>query len=109
MAEYRSGHDATAVAALTLAEAAAPSLSQERYGGSQIRGTAGFYRAMSLARQGMKADTRSLFNPTEAAMKPLSADNQNAFADGANHDDLILWLACKEAKALLAQPVPPAK
>jgi hypothetical protein len=42
-------------------------------------------------------------------MKPLSADNQNAFADGANHDDLILWLACKEAKALLAQPVPPAK
>jgi hypothetical protein len=28
--KYRSGHDATAVAALTLAEAAAPSLAQER-------------------------------------------------------------------------------
>jgi hypothetical protein len=34
-------------------------------------------------------------------MKPLPKDEQNPLANNANHDDLILWLAYKEAKAML--------
>ena len=56
--------------------------------------TAKFYRAMSLFRQGQEAEARQLFAEAEAKMKPLPG--------GADHDDLILWLAYKEAKALLA-------
>ena len=44
-------------------------------------------------------------------MKPLPADEQNPLAGNADHDDLILWLAYKEAKALIkfdAAPAAPA-
>ena len=34
-------------------------------------------------------------------MKPLPADEQNPLAGNADHDDLILWLAYKEAKAMI--------
>ena len=34
-------------------------------------------------------------------MKPLPVNKQKPLADGADHDDLIMWLAYKEAKALL--------
>ncbi len=51
---------------------------------------------------------------TEAAatMKPLPQDEKNPLTGDADHDDLILWLAYKEAKALLkfdAVPLPEAK
>jgi hypothetical protein len=36
-----------------------------------------------------------------AKMKPLPKDEQNPLADNAHHDDLILWLAYKEAKAMM--------
>jgi serine/threonine protein kinase/tetratricopeptide (TPR) repeat protein len=102
MAEYRSGHDAEAVEALTRAQAAASALAEERFR-ELIRDTAGFYHAMSLSRQGKQAEARALFTATEAAMQPFPADEQK-LPNEANHDDLILWLACKEAKAMLAQP-----
>jgi hypothetical protein len=35
-------------------------------------------------------------------MKPLPSDENNLLAAGANQDDLVLWLAYKEANALLA-------
>jgi hypothetical protein len=41
-------------------------------------------------------------------MKPLSKDDKNPLADGANPDDLILWLAYKEAKALIKFKAAPA-
>ena len=41
-------------------------------------------------------------------MKPLPADARNPLAGGASHDDLILWLAYKEAKALIQFDGPPA-
>jgi hypothetical protein len=41
-------------------------------------------------------------------MKPLPADDKNPLAGEANHDDLILWLACKEARALLNAYAPAA-
>ena len=45
-------------------------------------------------------------------MKPLTADEQNPLARNVTHDDLILWLAYKEAKALIkfeAAPPPEAE
>jgi hypothetical protein len=43
-------------------------------------------------------------------MKPLPQDEQNPFANGAYYDDLILWLAYKEAKAMIGfDAAPPAK
>ena len=68
-----------------------------------MRGTADFYRAMSLFQHGKPAEARALFTATEAAMKPFPADEKNPLAEGATHDDVILWLACKEARALLAE------
>jgi hypothetical protein len=43
-----------------------------------------------------------LFIASEPKMKPLPADEKNPLVDGrSDHDDLILWLAFKEARALL--------
>ena len=45
-------------------------------------------------------------------MKRLPKDEQNPLANGANRNDLILWLAYKEAKALIqfdAAPPPKAE
>jgi hypothetical protein len=41
-------------------------------------------------------------------MKPLPADEQNPLAGGATSDDLVMWLACKEAKALIHFDAGPA-
>jgi hypothetical protein len=41
-------------------------------------------------------------------MKPPPKDDQNPLADRASHDDLILWLACKEAKATIQFNAVPA-
>ena len=45
-------------------------------------------------------------------MKPLPVDEQKPLLGGANHDDLIMWLAYKEAKAMIqfdATPAAPAQ
>ena len=101
MAEYRSGQYPEAAAALDTAAKtsgdAGSAASQAR-----IEGTANFYLAMCLVRQGKADEARALFTATEAKMKPLPVDEQNPLADGADFNDLILWLAYKEAKALLA-------
>ncbi len=41
-------------------------------------------------------------------MKPLAADEQNPLAGSADHNDLILWLAYKEAKAMIRFNAAPA-
>ena len=73
-----------------------------------ISGAAAFYRAMSLHRRGLVDEARKLATGAAATMKPLPADDKNPLAGGADHDDLILWLACKEAKALIGFDPPPA-
>ena len=107
MAEYRSGHYAAADAALL-----APSkLGTNNY---YVSGTTAFYRAMSLFRQGKEAEARKLAAEAVARMKPLPKDEKNPLADNASSDDLILWMAYKEAKALIkfeqvpAAPAPPS-
>jgi tetratricopeptide (TPR) repeat protein len=91
MAEYRSGHFAQADAALLAAMEAGK---DDPY----IAGTSAFYRALSLFRQGKPDEARQLATQAAAKMKPLPKDAQNPLAGGGNADDLILWLAYKEAK-----------
>jgi hypothetical protein len=102
MAEYRSGHFAEADAALS-AEALGAQIDPH------VAGTAAFYRAMSQFQQGNKDEARKLATEAAAKMKPLPKDEKNPLADDANHDDLILWLDYKEAKALIKfEPAPAA-
>ena len=105
MAEYRSGNDAAADEALLAAAKAGPN---NRY----VTGISAFYRAMSLFRQGKPDEARKLAIAAAAKMKPLPKDEKNPLAGNADHDDLILWLAYKEAKALIqfdAAPPPKAE
>jgi len=94
VAEYRSGHYAAAEEALIAAEKAGPN---NRW----VTGIAAFYRAMSLFRQGKHDEARQLALAAAATMKPLPKDERKLLANQATHDDLILWLAYKEAKAMI--------
>lgn len=94
MAEYRSGDFAQADAALI-------SLATGAQNNSELTGTAAFYRAMSLFRQGKQDDARQLATEAASTMKPLPTDEQNPLAGDYSADNLILWLAYKEAKAMI--------
>ncbi len=108
MAEYRGGHFAEAEAALTAAmdRGKSPPHGDGRMN-DILAGTSSFYRAMSLFRQGKNDEARALATEAAAKMKPLPGDEQNPMAGGADHDNLILWLAYKEAKALIGLDSPP--
>jgi tetratricopeptide (TPR) repeat protein len=100
MAEYRSGNDAAAEEAL---------LAAEKYESpAWLPGMAAFYRAMSLFRRGKPDEARKLAAEAAARMEPFPQDMENPLAakgpdvaGNRNADDLMLWLACKEAKALI--------
>jgi tetratricopeptide (TPR) repeat protein len=94
MAEYRSGDYATADKTLF-------SAAQAGNYGPQLATCATFYRAMSLFRQGKENEARKLAGEAAAKMRPLPKDENNPLADNVTHDDLILWLAYKEAKTLI--------
>jgi hypothetical protein len=98
MAEYRSGHFAEADAALI--DAASGGKDNPR-----VVGTSAFYRAMSLFRQGKEEEALQLFIGATSKMKPLPKDETNPLTDRARHDDLIIWMAYKEARALI-KPAP---
>ncbi len=104
MAQYRSGNAAAAEEALLAAAKANP-------GNASATGTAAFYRAMSLFRQGKPDEARKLVTAAAAKMKPLPQDEQNPLPNNAYPwDDLILWLACKEARALMQpEAIPPPR
>ena len=86
--EYRSTNDAAAQEALLAAANADPS-------SRTVTGTAAFYRAMSLFRQGKHDEARKLALAAAAKMEPPPKDEQNPLAIVAISDDLILWLAYK--------------
>ncbi len=94
MAEYRSGHFAEADAALIAAATSGKD-------NPRVVGTSAFYRAMGLFRQGKTDLARKLATEAAAKMKPLPVDEQKPLQGGADHDDLIMWLAYKEAKAMI--------
>jgi eukaryotic-like serine/threonine-protein kinase len=94
MAEYRSGH-------FLEAEAALFSVRNPPDGDVRLRDTLTFYRAMSLYRQGKKDEARTLAITAAARMRPLPKDENNPVTSGGDQDDLILWLAYKESKAMI--------
>jgi tetratricopeptide (TPR) repeat protein len=102
MAEYRSGHWLEADAALL----AAANRAEDNF---YVADTSALYRAMSLFRQGKEQDARQLAIEAVSRIKPLPKDEKNPLAGNANNDDLILWLAYKEARALIQfEPTPAA-
>jgi hypothetical protein len=99
MAEYRSGHFVEADAALlTAIEAGKDDPYLAGTSAPYIAGTSDFYRALSLFRQGKSDEARQLATQAAAKMKPLPKDAKNPLAGGGDSDDLILWLAYREAK-----------
>ena len=66
----------------------------------------GFFRAMSLYRQGQVSEARHLFDSTVAHMPPLPDNDQNPLAYGASGGDMTVWLACREAAQTLGIAVP---
>ena len=101
MAEYRSGHFAEAEAALTAAM-------NDPGKNNTVSSISAFYRAMGLFRQGKTDLARKLATEAAAKMKPLPVDEQKPLLGGAGHDDLITWLAYKEAKAMIEFDATPA-
>jgi tetratricopeptide (TPR) repeat protein len=108
IAEYRAGNEVAAEQALMLAEESA----EESTNGKPkvrpyIEGTARLFRAMILLRHGKDAEAQSLFRTAAAEMPGLPVDDGQVLLNGPTQDDMIFWLAYKEAKALL-QPHAPA-
>jgi hypothetical protein len=101
MAEYRSGHFAEADAAFTAAMS-------DPGNNNTILSTSAFYRAMCLFRRGKTDLARKLATEAAAKMKPLPVDEQTPQAGGADENDLIMWMAYKETKALLKLDAAPA-
>ena len=101
MAEYRSGNYTAAEEALLAAAGAGKE-------NIHISGTSAFYHAMSLFRQGKEVEARRIATEAASGMKPLPADENSPLTGGANHDDLIIWIAFKEAKGLLKLETAPA-
>jgi eukaryotic-like serine/threonine-protein kinase len=92
MAEYRNGHFPEADEALIAAHIAP-------YGA--------FYRAMSLFRQGKTDEARQLATAAAATLQPPPNDAPDLRPD-VNLEDVILWLAYKEAKDLIGFDAGPA-
>jgi serine/threonine protein kinase/tetratricopeptide (TPR) repeat protein len=104
MAEYRNGQYAAAEHSLTIAEQTAGDGHAIAVDDQHaLQGIARFFRAMSLFHEGKLEEARKLFIQAEAQMPPLPKDESKPLVNGkpASHDDLIWWLAYKEAKALI--------
>jgi len=105
MALYRAGEHAAAIAEME--NAAALAMRRGEPLRSRIVRTAAFYRAMSSFRQGDPAGAHALFAATEARVDP-EPEGQREPAGIAHLDEIVLWLSYREAKELLAAPLPPA-
>jgi serine/threonine protein kinase/tetratricopeptide (TPR) repeat protein len=88
MAEFRLGNYRAADKAFATSERMAPI-------------NTGFFHAMSLYRQGQAAEARRLFDLAASQMRALPDDDQNPLASGASGDDMVIWLAYREAAAML--------
>jgi len=95
MAEYRNNHSEAADEALRFAEQG-PAANWPN-GPATI---AAFYRSMSLYKQGRPDEARALFNAAKARMIPCPAETE-PLPVSVNPDNLIMWLAYKEASALI--------
>ncbi len=94
LAEYRNGH-------LIEADKAFAAAAQSAKGNSRVQAPAQLFHAMSLFRQGRTNEAQRLFADSSAVFRAPPSDERNPLTSGGNHDDMIIWLAHKEAKALL--------
>ena len=99
MAEFQDNNDRAAHAALTAAtsdpEAAIPSLID----------TATFYMAMLYHRSGNHDEARNRFGEAENRIRPVPRDGVAPLSSPKLHDLLIMWLAYRQAGALLELPL----
>ena len=104
MAEYPSGHFAEADAALTAA--------MNRPGqNNTVSSTSAFYRAMGMFRRARPTCPQARDRGGRED-EPLPVDEQKPLRGGGDANDLIMWLAYKEAKAIIpfdANPAAPAQ
>jgi serine/threonine protein kinase/tetratricopeptide (TPR) repeat protein len=108
MVQYRLGHYPAADAALITAAITAKNTPKwDAIDVLMVEGTSALYRAMSQFRQGNEAEARKLAAEAATKMPPLPKDENNPLADDVSQDHLILWLAYKEAKALINFDAPP--
>ncbi|MES2925001.1 MAG: serine/threonine-protein kinase [Verrucomicrobiota bacterium] len=102
IAEYRAGNDEAAEHALIRAgEIAALPGQHARNGRQFIQCPTRLFRSMILFRQDKEADARKLLIEAESQMKPLPADDRLVFVSSVSQDDIFVWLAYKEARAML--------
>lgn len=92
MAEFRAANFGTANEVLSAAMSATND-------NPTVYSTAAFYRAMSLFRLGQAAESRQLLADAKSRINPVPAVLSSL--QDADADDLILWLACREAEMLI--------
>jgi serine/threonine protein kinase/Flp pilus assembly protein TadD len=94
MAEYRNGNFERADAAFLSAMK-----NPTEY---RIKGISAIYHVMSLFRQNKLDEARKFAAQAALVMKPFPKDDNNPLASAdVNADDLILWMAYKEANRLI--------
>ena len=67
----------------------------------RIRSTARIYRAMIALHGERKKEALDLLAEARKTMLPLPGNESAPLANGGGKDDLIAWLAWKEAQAML--------
>jgi serine/threonine protein kinase/WD40 repeat protein len=99
---FRLGDNAEAAKALARADKAAEGLEgDQRRFASPLQTSVKFIRCMVLLADGMKADAEVLFAEGVAAMPPPPDDDRRILESVPALEDLIVWLAYREAKPLL--------
>lgn len=105
MAEYRAG--LIPDAERTLQEAARAGSRFNPHNHLRMQGIARFYQAMCQFRQGRVEEARTLFQETESATRPLPVDGGIPALNQIICNDLILAIACDEARRLvMGEPTP---
>ena len=75
-------------------------LAGEKSNGGMIGGMVSFFRAMALFRHGDEAAARELFTVAKEKMQPIPEENK-VQPEKTDHNQLIVWLAYREADALI--------
>jgi serine/threonine protein kinase/tetratricopeptide (TPR) repeat protein len=101
MAEFRAGNDKAAETAFLRAEEEAETGDWHPEWRQFIQGPSRFYRAMMLFRKGQDQAAKDLFHEAEAQIPPLPENAAHVLPVEVSQDQLLCWLAYKEAAALL--------
>jgi tetratricopeptide (TPR) repeat protein len=101
MAEFRAGNDEAAEDAFIEAEKSAEAGNWQPNLRVFVQAPARFFNAMIFLRQGKIEEAKKLFHDAERQMPPLSGNGDQSLPVSVTPDELICWLAYKEAKAFL--------